>query len=90
MVCWHVRRSMRDGRCVGCGKAIAKHRLRIATAHSGGDKIRHVHCISGRMARSMMDEGRVSPRVRFFCEDGPRQAVCEQLKRIAFGIAGEE
>lgn len=56
---------------------------------------RHVTCIGARTARAMCGGSdrhgsKVSNGVTFFCSDDERKHACDQIKRVAWGIKGEE
>ena len=56
---------------------------------------RHITCIGPRTARAMCGGpnrvgSKVSNGVTFFCSDDERKQVCDQIKRIAWGVKGEE
>jgi len=58
-------------------------------------RARHVTCIGPRTARAMCGGSdrlgsKVSNGVTFFCSDDERKQACDQIKRIAWGVKGEE
>ena len=76
-----------------CNKLISKTELRVSTGKTVKyyDRTRHIECVSTKLANAMMDDNdKVSKKVVFFCDDEERADVCKTLKRIAFGVAGEE